>query len=92
MSRPGTKKVKKWSHRFELSPLDEDETRIHNFLDKLAEENQVSLWIRKTLLAALPSKPTGSRVVEKQLPRKRKIADDDLGGWSDDEPIYEDID
>lgn len=53
MSRPGAKKSKKWSVRFELFPDDDDHVRLHEHLDGLADNGNASEWIRRTLLADL---------------------------------------
>lgn len=49
------KKLPRWSVRFELAPENAEDVKLHEFLDKLAENNEVSAWIRKTLAAAVPA-------------------------------------
>jgi hypothetical protein len=86
--------------RFELTAADNDHVRLHEYLDKLADSNQASAWIRETLIAALPSQPSGSKVEVKQfktLPKNRSFPGQagGFGDWPDeldDETSYEDID
>jgi len=88
------KQARRWSVRFELGPEDPDHVRLHEYLDGLAEKGDESEWIRETLIAALLSKPSGSKIEMKQFKKwLKKLPDGSFSdAISDDETTYEDID
>src|SRR5260221_3108162 len=92
------KKLKRWSHRFELAPEDDRQVKLHEHLQRLGELEISSDWIRETLLAALPAKAANQSIIAKA--RQPNWMSNSLIGIEDrmskkprnDETIYEDID
>jgi hypothetical protein len=74
-----------WQHRFNLSSDDPGQAKLHEYLDKLAENNEASEWIVKTLIAALPA------MTKQQLGRLFSTLAV-KNGRASDEPHYEPVD